>query len=87
MNRIKYSLLSLLIGIALLAGLAKAQDTKENTIETLSVVQQGGVVNVKIGFKQPLQAVPPNFSIANPARIVLDFSNMQNGLGNAQKVV
>lgn len=81
MNRIKYSLLSLLIGIALLAGLAKAQDTKENTIETLSVVQQGGVVNVKIGFKQPLQAVPPNFSIANPARIVLDFSNMQNGLG------
>ena len=81
MNRIKYSLLSLLIGIALVTGLAKAQGTKENTIETLSVVQQGGVVNVKIGFKEPLQAIPPNFSIANPARIVLDFSNMQNGLG------
>ena len=55
-------------------------------MESIAVARQGGVVNVKLTFKEPLAAVPPGFSVANPARIALDFSNTANGLGKNSQV-
>jgi type IV pilus assembly protein PilQ len=51
-------------------GLAFAQ---ANSIEAFDVAQQGGNVVVRITTKEPVKAVPPSFTVANPARIVFDF--------------
>src|SRR6187455_3444063 len=65
-------------------GLALAQ---ANSIEAFDVAQQGGNVVVKITTKEPLRALPPSFTVANPARIVFDFAGTGNALGrNAQEV-
>ncbi len=66
-------------------GLALAQAS--NSIEAFDVAQQGGNVVIRITTKEALKAVPPSFTVANPARIVFDFANTSNGLGrNAQDV-
>ena len=52
-------------------GLAFAQ---ANSIESFNVTQQGGKVIVRIQTKTPLPAVPPNFTVASPARIAIDFA-------------
>src|SRR6185369_7260831 len=65
-------------------GLALAQ---ANSIEAFDVAQQGGNVVVRITTKEPLKALPPSFTVANPARIVFDFAGTANALGrNAQEV-
>ena len=65
-------------------GLALAQ---ANSIEAFDVAQQGGNVVVKITTREPLKALPPSFTVANPARIVFDFAGTGNALGrNAQEV-
>jgi len=65
-------------------GLALAQG---NSIEAFDVTQQGANVVVRITTKEPLKSVPPNFSVANPARLVFDFANTGNALGrNAQDI-
>ena len=69
------------IGWLWLAGApAFAQETRQNSIESMTVVQQGSVLNVKLTFKEPLSALPQGFSVASPARIALDFVNTTNGL-------
>ena len=66
------------------SGLALAQ---ANSIEAFDVAQQGGNIVVRITTKEPLRAVPPSFTVANPARIVFDFAGTSNALGrNAQEV-
>jgi type IV pilus assembly protein PilQ len=66
------------------AGVAFAQ---ANSIESFDVGQQGGNIVVRITTKEPLKAVPPSFTVANPARIVFDFAGTGNALGrNAQEV-
>lgn len=85
MKRIKCYLL-VFVGWLLLAGLpVVAQESKPNSIEAMSVVQQGGVLNVKLTFKEPLTAPPAGFSVASPARIALDFANTTNGLGKTNQ--
>jgi len=65
-------------------GLAAAQS---NSIEAFDVTQQAGKIVVRITTKEPLRSVPPNFSVANPARIALDFPNTVNALGrNSQDI-
>jgi type IV pilus assembly protein PilQ len=66
-------------------GLALAQ--AGNSIETFDVAQQGGNVVIRIATKEPLKAVPPSFTVANPARIVFDFANTTNGLGRSTQDV
>jgi type IV pilus assembly protein PilQ len=56
-----------------------------NSIESMNVVQQGPVLNVKLTFKEPLQALPAAFSVARPARIAFDFPNTINGLGKSSQ--
>jgi type IV pilus assembly protein PilQ len=65
-------------------GLAFAQ---ANSIEGFDVAQQGGNIVIRITTKEPVKSAPPSFTVANPARIVLDFANTTNALGrNAQDV-
>lgn len=58
-----------------------AEEIRQNSIEAMKVVQQGGILNLKLTFKAPLLAPPSAFSVANPARLALDFANTTNGLG------
>lgn len=60
---------------------------KTNLIENLAVTRAGGNTVLKIDLKQPISAVPSNFMIANPARIVFDFPATENGLGHSNKAV
>src|ERR671935_3262709 len=64
------------------AGVAFAQ---ANSIESFDVSQQGGKTVVRITTKEPLQSVPPNFAVTNPARIAFDFPNTINALGRASQ--
>ena len=78
---------SLLYGFALwlaTAGLAMAQS---NSIEGFDVTQQGGKILVRVTTKEPLRSVPPNFAVANPARIAFDFPNTVNGLGRSSQEI
>ena len=65
-------------------GLAAAQS---NSIDAFDVSEQGGKVIVRITTKSPLSAVPPNFSVANPARIAFDFPGTVNALGRTSQEI
>ncbi|MGE0874360.1 MAG: type IV pilus secretin PilQ [Burkholderiales bacterium] len=70
------------LGLWLLgAGVALAQ----NAIESFNVVQQGGQVVVRITTKEALPALPPNFSVASPPRIAVDFPDTANALGRSSQ--
>src|SRR4026209_2057311 len=75
---IAYGLVLWLAGM----GVAAAQS---NAIESFEVVQQGGKTIVRITTKEPLRSAPPNFAVANPARIAFDFANTANGLGRSNQ--
>ncbi|CAM5337209.1 type IV pilus secretin PilQ [Thauera mechernichensis] len=71
---------------ALAQGAEQAQ-ALSNQIEGLEVAEQGGTLYVRLTLKEPLTAVPPSFSVANPARIAFDFAGTANGLGrNVQAI-
>ncbi len=65
-------------------GIALAQ---ANSIESFDVSQQAGKIVVKITTKEPLGGVPPNFAVANPARIALDLPNTANALGRSSQEI
>jgi len=78
-------LLVALTGLLLLAaGQANAQS---NAIEAVNVTEQGGNVIVRVTTKEPLKSIPPNFSVASPARIAFDFANTSNALGTSNQDV
>ncbi|WP_300328396.1 type IV pilus secretin PilQ [Accumulibacter sp.] len=86
MKQIRQYLLGLVGLVVLLAlGLVNAQESGTNTIEAMSVAQQGSLVNVRITFKEPLKSLPPAFSVTTPPRIAFDFANTTNGLGKASE--
>ena len=53
----------------------------ENSIESLDVLSQSGKITVKFSLAKAPTAPPVSFTLANPPRIALDFSNTENGLG------
>ncbi|MGE3162693.1 MAG: type IV pilus secretin PilQ [Burkholderiales bacterium] len=67
-----------------LAGLGVAA-AQGNSIEAFDVTQQGGKVVLRIMTKEPLRAVPPSFTVANPARIAFDFAGTVNALGRSSQ--
>ncbi|MDX1374020.1 MAG: type IV pilus secretin PilQ [Burkholderiales bacterium] len=67
-----------------LAGLGVAA-AQANSIDAFDVTEQGGNVIVRVTTKSPLSAVPPNFSVANPARIAFDFPGVVNALGRSSQ--
>ena len=75
-----------LLGLAGLA-LFAAQASAQNTIDTFEVSQLGGKTVVRVTTKEPLKSVPPNFSVATPARIAFDFPNTVNALGRATQEI
>ena len=70
----------LLIGVFGLVGAVAAQ-SESNRIEAIAAAEQGGSVFVRLRFAEPVDAPPPSFSIARPARIAFDFTATANGLG------
>lgn len=72
-----------LLGGLLFSGTLFAQDAKPsaNEIQSINVAQQGGSVMVKLSLKEPLTAVPASFSVANPARLAIDFPATANAIG------
>ena len=56
-----------------------------NSIEAFNVTQQGGKITIRIQTKVPLKAVPPNFTVASPARIAFDFPGTTNSLGRSSQ--
>ena len=68
-----------------LAGLGVAAAQANNSIDAFDVSEQGGNVIVRITTKSPLASVPPNFSVANPARIAFDFPGTVNALGRSNQ--
>lgn len=85
MKQIKQYLLGLAGGVLLAIAGVQAQEVRPNAIESFNVVQQGSVLNVKLTFKEALQALPPAFSVAKPPRIAFDFPNTTNGLGKSSQ--
>ena len=81
MKQFNSYLLGVVGGLFLAVASISAQEATPNSIDAMTVAQQGGVLNVKVTFKEPLTALPPGFSVAKPARIALDFANTINGLG------
>ncbi len=75
-----------LAGSLFWAGSVLAQ-TPSNVIEAINVSPQGTDVAVKIDLKEPLATGPAGFSVANPAKIALDFPATANGLGKSAQVV
>ena len=59
----------------------------DNRIDKLEIAQQNGKMYLRIQMQTPLSSVPANFSIANPARIAIDFPNTSNNLGRIKEVV
>ena len=83
MNKVIAIACGLLFGLACAAA-ARAQ-APANTIEGFEVTQQSGKTIIRITTKEALRSVPPNFAVANPARIAFDFANTANGLGRSSQ--
>jgi type IV pilus assembly protein PilQ len=76
-----------LCGLALWLAATGAAIAQENSLESFDVTQQGDKLLVRMTTKEPLRGVPPSFTTANPARIVVDFPNTVNGLGRATQEI
>jgi type IV pilus assembly protein PilQ len=85
MKLITYAMATALACLALSAP-AQAEAPPANTIEAVNVAQQGNEVALRIDLKEPLVSPPPGFSVANPAKIALDFQSTANGLGKTSQV-
>jgi len=60
------------------------QKAQPNLLESISTsTLQGGRVILRVNFRDALTAVPPGFTVTNPARIALDLPNVVNGLGKS----
>lgn len=86
MKFINYALLAASACLALISPV-RAQDATANTIEAINVAKQGNDIAVKIDLKVALSAPPAGFSVANPAKIALDFPLTTNGLGKNSQVI
>lgn len=66
----------------------KAQDAAPaNAIEAINVAHQGSLVTVRVSLKTALAIAPTGFSMANPARVALDFPGTGNNLGRSNQSV
>lgn len=78
------------LGVCLLVlglSVSAQQGGAANAIESINVAQQGDSIVVKLGLREALSSRPTGFSIANPARVALDFANTANGLGHATETI
>ena len=85
MKLINYAMAAALACLAL-SPLAQAEPLPSNSIDAVNVAQQGNEVALRIDLKEPLSSPPPGFSVANPAKIALDFQSTANGLGRNSQI-
>jgi len=85
MTLIKNSLLAVFACLAMLNPLW-AQEAA-NAIEAVNVAQQGSDIAIRIDLKEALTSPPAGFSVANPARVALDFPSTVNALGKTSQMV
>ncbi|MBC3870468.1 type IV pilus secretin PilQ [Undibacterium oligocarboniphilum] len=67
--------------VILMLGWCQLAMAQTNSIESVIANQQGANIIVKVSLKKPLAKLPTGFTIANPARIALDFADASNGTG------
>ncbi|WP_374277071.1 type IV pilus secretin PilQ [Azonexus sp.] len=65
---------------------AQAQTIPANAIESVNVARQGSDVAVRVDLKEALAAPPAAFSVANPAKVAIDFNSTANALGKTTQV-
>lgn len=63
-----------------------AEQAPTNSIEAMNVAQQGSEIAIRLDMKEPLASPPAGFSVANPAKIAIDFQSTANGLGKSSQV-
>ncbi|MCL2636586.1 MAG: AMIN domain-containing protein, partial [Betaproteobacteria bacterium] len=85
MKMIKTALLAASACLALISPLRAEEEA--NAIEAINVAQQGNDVAVRIDLRQPMAVPPAGFSVANPARVALDFPATVNALGKNSQVL
>jgi type IV pilus assembly protein PilQ len=66
-----------------LAGSAVAQTAAANSIEAINASPQGTDIAIRIDLREPLQAPPAGFSVANPPKIAFDLQSTANALGKS----
>ena len=62
-------------------GLCGASIAAENSIKQIQVRRDGDQVLLKVQMAAPLKALPGNWSVVEPPRVVLDFPNTDNQTG------
>lgn len=85
MKLIKHALATLAVCLVLSPSV-RAEVLPSNAIEAVNVAQQGNEVSLRIDMKEALSVPPPGFSVANPAKIALDFQSTANALGKNSQV-
>lgn len=86
-KRFMWACLAILWAVSMPFSKAVQAAGNANVIQSLVVSKAGGNTVLKIGLQSEMPAVPSNFTIANPARIVFDFPGTDNGLGHSNKNV
>lgn len=66
---------------------AAPMPAEKNAITAINVAQQGNAIFFKVDLRAPVDNLPAVFSVANPPRIALDFTEMENALGQSSRVV
>ena len=86
MKFIKHAMAAFVVCLALSPSV-RAEAQPSNAIEAVNVAQQGNDISLRIDMKEPLASPPPGFSVANPAKIALDFQSTANALGKNSQVI
>jgi type IV pilus assembly protein PilQ len=60
---------------------------EKNAITAINVAQQGNAIFFKVDLRAPVEKLPAVFSVATPPRVALDFTEMENALGQSSRVV
>lgn len=85
MKFISRAMATFVVCLALLPSV-RAETLPSNAIEAVNVAQQGSDISLRIDMKEALAAPPAGFSVANPAKIALDFQSTANALGKNSQV-
>ncbi len=81
MKFINYALAVAAATCLTLVGPVSAQTATGNAIVAINAAPQGADIAVRIDLREPLATPPAGFSVANPAKIALDFPSTANDLG------
>jgi len=87
MNKGLLALCAALLFVAPLSAFAQEEPAEKNAITAVNVAPQGNAIFFKIDLRSPVTDLPAVFSVANPPRVVLDFTDVGNALGQSQRIV